>query len=130
DSVGSAFAAPVATGFRVLGSRASRASKTCIVCATSFTNDSFCGAIVSGSDPVFVVISPFGSRLSVAAEGVVFPGVLVHAVATSPAIMSRDRSDHKPLLRRMHCLLLIRADTRDVVAWSCESVEVEPVARA
>src|SRR5690349_4293965 len=85
-----------------------------MVCATSLTNDSFCGSIVSGSEPVLVVISPFGSRPAVAppGEAVVFPGVLVHAVAMSPAIMSSERRDHKPLLRRMHCLLLIRADTR------------------
>src|SRR5947199_10240234 len=77
-----------------------------MVWATSFTNDSFCGSIVSGSEPSLVVISPFGSRPAPPGEALLVPGVPVHAVAMSPAIMSRDRSDHKPLLRRMHCLLL------------------------
>src|SRR2546428_11799886 len=95
-----------------------RDSKTIMVCATSLTNDSFCGSIVSGSAPVLVVSSPFGSALSVPPDGVVVPGVLVHAAARSPAIMSRDRSDQRPLLRRMHCLLVYsRASMLKLYAW-------------
>ena len=80
------------------------ASKTIMVCATSLTNDSFCGSMVSGSAPVLLMSSPFGSVASPADEGVVVPGVPVHAEAKSPAIMSIDRRDQM-LLRRMHCLL-------------------------
>src|SRR3982074_3116874 len=36
-----------------------------MVCATSLTNDSFCGSIVSGSPPVLVFSSPFGSAAAV-----------------------------------------------------------------
>src|SRR5258706_1898150 len=87
-----------------------------MVCATSLTNDSFCGSMVSGSEPVLVVISPAGSMASAAAvaapDGLVVPGVLVQAVAMSPAIMSRDRSDQSVLLRRMHAsFLLVRLGT-------------------
>jgi hypothetical protein len=49
------------------------------------------------------------SAAAVAApDGLVVPGELVHAAAKSPAIMSIDRKDQM-LLRRMRCLLLIRA---------------------
>src|SRR5438477_6237918 len=126
DSVGFAFAA-AGIGFSVLGSNVMRASKTCIVCATSLTNDSFCGSIVSGSEPVLVVISPLASRFAPPGDAVVFPGVLVHAVAMSPAIMSRDRSDHKPLLRRMHCLLAKFARPGNAVRKrGCAVVEAGP----
>jgi hypothetical protein len=54
------------------------------------------------------------STASPPGEDVDVPGAAVHAAAKSPAMMSSDRVDHNPLLRRMHCLLLIRAYSR---AW-------------
>src|SRR3954470_570786 len=77
-----------------------------MVCATSLTNDSFCGSIVSGSAPAFVVISPLVSTSAPPGDVVDVPGALVHAVAKSPAIMSSDRIDHIALLRRMHASFL------------------------
>jgi len=58
--LGWSFAAP-GIGLSVFGSNAMRASKTIMVWATSLTNDSFCGSIVSGSPPVLVFSTPFGS---------------------------------------------------------------------
>ena len=61
DETSGSFAAEPGIGLRVFASSRMRPSKTIMVWATSLTNDSFCGSMVSGSEPVFVVSSPFGS---------------------------------------------------------------------
>src|SRR3954468_21807602 len=97
-----------------------------MVCATSLTNDSFCGSMVSGSAPAFVVISPLVSTASPPGDDVAGPGAPVHAEAKSPAIMSSDRIGNIALLRRMHCLLLIRAPAYRLGRTWISPVEVEP----
>src|SRR5258708_32090500 len=65
-----------------------------MVCATSLTKDSFCGSIVSGSPPVLVFSSPFGSTAAVLP---VF-GELVpwHAVTIIETETSMARIDQRP----------------------------------
>src|ERR1700704_5790557 len=71
------------------------ASKTIMVCATSLTNDSFCGSIVSGSPPVLVFSSPFGSiaEALLAVFGEVVPWQAVTIIETATSI---TRIDHRP----------------------------------
>src|SRR5438105_13643316 len=66
-----------------------------MVCATSLTNDSFCGSIVSGSPPVLVFSSPFGSAAA-ALLAALLPCPPWHAVTIIETATSITRIDQRP----------------------------------
>src|SRR6266568_4596414 len=72
-----------------------RASKTIMVWATSLTNDSFCGSIVSGSPPVLVFSSPFGSAAA-ALLAALLPCPPWHAVTIIETAINMTRIDQRP----------------------------------
>src|SRR5437762_7919159 len=65
-----------------------------MVCATSLTNDSFCGSIVSGSPPVLVFSSPFGSTAAALLAGLL-PCPPWQAVTIIETAMSITRIDQR-----------------------------------
>src|SRR2546423_8110498 len=70
------------------------ASKTIMVCATSLTNDSFWGSIVSGSPPVLVFSSPFGSTADALLAALLPcpPWQAVTIIETATSITKSDQS--------------------------------------
>src|SRR5256885_13729502 len=66
-----------------------------MVCATSLTNDSFCGSIVSGSPPVLVFSSPFGSTAA-ALLAALLPCPPWQAVTIIETATSITRIDQRP----------------------------------
>src|SRR6266568_5551209 len=72
-----------------------RASKTIMVWATSLTNDSFCGSTVSGSPPVLVFSSPFGSAAA-ALLAALLPCPPWHAVTIIETAINMTRIDQRP----------------------------------
>src|SRR6184192_158114 len=66
-----------------------------MVCATSLTNDSFCGSIVSGSPPVLVFSSPFGSAAA-ALLAALLPCPPWQAVTIIETATSITRIDQRP----------------------------------